>query len=123
MGMKMKEVVSGLGSSINASNKNRFHNVAKRRLRKLAREYLGLREDEFDVRSCKGGPAVGGEAILHTDKIYVAVHATPCMGKHILYRTCNGRRDYCGGRNNWADISELDALNVFAARLKMLMQA
>lgn len=88
--------------------KKAFHRQARIALRALARE-LRLSPNSFDIRSCVGGIAVSGEAILHGDSIYIQV-CQPASGADsgILIRTCEGRRDYEGGRNHLAPLSLLD---------------
>jgi hypothetical protein len=45
---------------------------------------------------------------LHADRLYVQV-SQPATGSDtgILFRTCEGRRDYVGGRNNFASLDLL----------------
>jgi hypothetical protein len=61
------------------------------------------------LRSDKAGIAVSGEVILHAEHLYVQV-SQPFMGfdSGILFRTCEGRRDYVGGPNH---LASLDLLN------------
>jgi hypothetical protein len=90
--------------------KQRFHRIALRRMRKLA-TLIGLQPGTYDVRSNKAGMAVSGEVTLHGEEIYV--QAGMCLGRpDILVRTCKGRRDYSGGRNNFVHgWDALDARN------------
>jgi hypothetical protein len=102
------------------SYKDAFHKVVKIRLRKLAK-ILGLTTADYDLRTNKAGIAVCGETTLHTDNIYIQVSQS-CLGPghEILYRGCNGRKDYTGKRNHFASISVLDDnLNVFAEIIKI----
>jgi hypothetical protein len=89
-----------------------FHSQARRRLLDLAAA-LRLAPHEFDLRRNDGGIAVSGEATLHNDRLYVQV-SQPATGNDtgILFRSCEGRRDYTGGRNHFAP---LDLLNHPAA--------
>jgi hypothetical protein len=71
----------------------------------LARKFLTLLNAEKglggDIRTCKGGPAVSGEVVLHSGKWYIMVSADMAhLGQ--MYRTCNGKKDYTGGANRWA---------------------
>ena len=88
------------------SNKEEFHKQGTRLLKKVLSE-LGV---DGDVRSCKGGPAVCGEVILHTDKVYVCL-CVPSFGAALqfYFRTCRGRRDYSGGPNRWYSWEKLAA--------------
>jgi hypothetical protein len=81
-----------------AEQKNEFHRLGKSVLRAVLAE-LGV---DGDVRSCLGGPAVMGEVILHTDRVYVCL-CTSSGGAdaRFYYRTCRGRNDYAGGPNLW----------------------
>jgi hypothetical protein len=91
-----------------ADAKGRFHREARRQLLALAKE-LDLAPSGFDFRRNEGGIAVSGEATIHSDRLYVQV-SQPATGSDtgILFRSCEGRRDYTGGRNNFAS---LDLLN------------
>src|SRR5574340_539289 len=96
----------------NEQAKNRFLSLAKTYLLEVA-GYLG----ESDcVRVNCGGIAVSGEAMLHTDTVYV------CMlgGKEFYYRDCKGRKDYSGGVNRWMRWADLPAPAEFARMLEGL---
>lgn len=90
----------------NARRKSQFHTIGKKLLRRLASD-LGYRRGEFDVRSNMGGIAVCGEVTLHTDDLYVQMSTSGTSGLDILYRTCEGRKDYTGGRNHWLAFDDL----------------
>ena len=102
--------------------KRAFHREGKKVLRRLA-ALLGLQRGEFDVRSNRGGIAVSGEVILHSERLYVQIDQT-IMGPQsvIMMRTCNGRKDYTGGMNHFAPITALADLEVFALYLDGLAQ-
>jgi hypothetical protein len=89
-------------------DKRLFHRHARRQLGLLA-DALGLAPGTFDLRSNQGGCAVSGEATLHGDHLYVQA-CQPATGSDsgVMFRTCLGRKDYTGGRNNFAS---LDLLN------------
>jgi hypothetical protein len=88
--------------------KRLFHSRARSQLRRIATA-LGLEPGSYDLRSNQAGIAVSGEITLHGDHLYVQVSQS-AMGHHsgILFRTCEGRKDYRGGPNNFAS---LDLLN------------
>jgi hypothetical protein len=90
-------------------DKAKFHRAAKTSLHLLAAE-LGLYQSDYDVRSNLGGPAVGGEAILHGERVYVMVTLRCVTGPQsaILYRACMGRKDYTGGRNHFHNLNLLN---------------
>ena len=85
--------------------KDEFHRAAVKLLKAYARDVLGLSDSQFDVRSNKGGDGVVGEVTLHTDSLYVQIHKPMCGDNEaVLFRSCNGRSDYCGGRNRYCTI-------------------
>ena len=103
--------------------KRRFHTVARARLRRLAAE-LGFPPASFDLRSNRGGIAVSGEITLHHERVYVQVcQPATRADTGILIRTCEGRRDYTGGRNHFAPLSMLDDIPGLAARVRTVMAA
>ena len=93
-----------------------YHREAKKRLRLLAKN-LGLPAGTFDVRTNMAGPAVRGESVLHGERIYVMVG---CMGG-MLIRTCEGRKDYTGGPNHFANHNMLDQPDELASLVKRIM--
>jgi hypothetical protein len=105
-------VVLQRGRNINAYTedgylqKEAFHKQGVAFLRKLAKS-LGLPPGTFDVRSNKGGMAVSGEITLHSDDLYLQLSES-CIGPGVqaLYRTCDGRKDYCGHQNRFAKMAE-----------------
>lgn len=102
----------------NAEQKRSFHATARRRLRKLA-DLLGWAPNSYDLHNNQGGIAVSGEITLHHDRIYIQV-SQPATGHDtgILIRTCEGRRDYHGGRNHFASLRLLDDLPALAVRIR-----
>jgi hypothetical protein len=99
--------------------KRRFHTHARRQLLALAAA-LELAPCAFDLRSNAGGIAVSGEITLHADRLYVQV-SQPAMGfdTGILFRSCAGRRDYCGGVNNFAPLDLLHRPAELAHRIRL----
>jgi len=87
--------------------KRLFHRNARRQLQKLGAA-LGLEPGDFDLRSNKGGIAVSGEVTLHAGRLYVQA-SQPATGSNtgILFRSCEGRRDYIGGPNHFASLDLL----------------
>lgn len=104
--------------SYNAEAKELFHRRGKALLKQIACD-LGYAKDSFDVRSNKAGIAVSGEVTLHTDDLYVQL-AQGCFGSEleILYRSCQHRRDYIGGGNNWMSFGHLRNYETVLERLK-----
>jgi hypothetical protein len=92
-----------------ARNKAQFHRLGKILLRGMALE-LGYASGTFAVRNNFAGIAVSGEITLHADDLYVQFSKS-CFGNgslDILYRTCQGRTDYTGGRNHFLPFSALE---------------
>ena len=102
--------------------KQRFHTAARARLRRLATT-LGFPSGSFDLRSNPGGIAVSGEITLHHEDVYIQV-CQPATGTDsgILIRTCQGRRDYTGGRNHFAPLRLLDDTLALAAQVRAVMR-
>lgn len=109
--------------------KSRAHTKARKVLRSFAQEFLKLTPDSFEVRSNPGGIAVSGEVTLHTDPfgdnsmgIYVQIGQSWLgPGHSVMYRTCDGRRDYTGHMNRWGNVADLlgseGAMRKFAATI------
>ena len=91
-----------------AEAKRLFHSRVRSQLRRIATA-LGLEHGSYDLRSNQAGIAVSGEITLHGDHLYVQVSQS-ATGHHsgVLFRTCEGRKDYVGGPNSFAS---LDLLN------------
>lgn len=83
-----------------AQNKAKFLRNGKRIMLAIAERLEGLKE--YNIGINKGGEAVSGEVILHTEWLYVQFSQF-CGMKQFLYRNCNGLKDYSGGRNMWMD--------------------
>jgi hypothetical protein len=103
--------------------KRRFHATARARLRKLAAA-LDFAPVSYDLRTNEAGIAVSGEITLHHEHVYIQV-SQPFTGcdSGILIRTCEGRRDYTGGRNHLAPLSLLDDVPALACRVRAVMAA
>ena len=84
--------------SYNAQNKKEFHRVGKKVLRQIA-DALGLSKNNYEIRSCLGGIAVGGEVILHSDSLYISIQEGSF--DDIMYRHVKSRKDYSGDVNCW----------------------
>lgn len=96
--------------------KRRFHNAARRQLRRLA---SALALNPFDLRSNKAGIAISGDITLHGERLYVQVSQTALGCAHgILFRTCTGRRDFVGGANHFAPLDLLNRPEQLAATIR-----
>jgi hypothetical protein len=100
--------------------KREFHLAARRQLRHLA-EALGLAPGSYDIRNNAGGIAVSGEIILHAAHVYVHV-SQPATGHDsgVMFRTCEGRKDYVGGPNNFVSLDLLNQPYRLAQRIREL---
>ena len=98
--------------------KREFRLAARRQLRRLAAA-LGLAPGSYDIRNNAGGVAVSGEIILHGARVYVQV-SQPATGHDtgVLFRTCEGRKDYSGGPNNFVSLDLLNRPDELASRIR-----
>jgi hypothetical protein len=98
--------------------KRALHSGARRQLKLLATA-LGLAPGAYDLRSNPGGIAVSGEVTLHADHVYVQA-CQPATGHDtgLMFRTCQGRKDYYGGPNNFASLDLLNRPEDLARRIK-----
>jgi hypothetical protein len=92
--------------------KRLFHTHARRQLLALAAA-LGFAPCAFDLRSNRGGIAVSGEVTLHADRLALGAYSG------ILFRSCDGRRDYTGGVNNFASLDLLHRPAELARRIAL----
>lgn len=106
-------------SAFHEVEKFEMHKGGKKAMKALA-VALGLKVGEFDVRSNLAGPAVSGEVTLHSDHWYVQLSAG-WKSAEVLFRLCNGRKDYRGFQNNHAPVEALETPEVFAGRLVGLL--
>ncbi|RIA46211.1 hypothetical protein DFR49_0744 [Hephaestia caeni] len=106
------------GVAYDAEAKAAFHSEGRKAMKRLAAA-LGLVRTEHEVRSCLGGIAVSGEILLHANEIYVQL-TIGCTrpGHEVMFRRVDGRRDYAGGQNHWASLTELLDPDHFAERIR-----
>lgn len=101
--------------------KDTLHRSGKRLLLEIAAA-VNMAPEAYDITSNKGGNGVMGEVTLHSDRLYLNVHVL--NGElRVMYRTCNGRKDYCGGMNRYVGVSELASTTAserFIAKLKQM---
>ena len=97
--------------------KRAFHVHARRQLKLLA-GVLGLPPQSYDLRSNAGAVAVSGEVTMHADRVYVQA-CQPATGQDsgLLFRVCQGRKDYCGGPNNFVSLDLLNRPDELARRI------
>lgn len=80
----------------NEEVKAQYKKLAMSVFRTIAKD-LNLDKSTYDLRWNAGGIAVAGDVTLHHEKFYLTSSESG-----IMWRTCNGRKDYTGGRNQWA---------------------
>lgn len=118
---KIKQFVKLAGGKSVAYNdgaKQQFHYMAHDVLYSLAQS-LGYKPEQFEIRHNLAGIAVSGEAILHSDVLYVQLSQSalgPSYG--FMWRRVRGRRDYTGGPNQWAKWEELLNIPALADKMK-----
>lgn len=108
--------------SYDDARKREFHRLARRQLGLLAKA-IDLPSGSYDLRSNMAGIAVSGEVTLHAERIYVQA-SQPFGGfdSGILIRTCNGRKDYVGGPNNFVSLDLLQEPEMLARMVKQVMR-
>ena len=105
----------------NGHAKAMFHRRARSALKSVV-NYLGLSPDQYALRSNRGGVAVSGEVVLHADSFYIQVsQSTMGRGADVLYRRCQGRRDFHGMANNYCSAALLENTRAFSQRLSQLV--
>ena len=120
-GMTIHEQLEALPDvAYDAAAKARFRDLAMRVQRDLAQR-LGLAAGTYDLRWNEGGVAVSGEATLHGDHLYVRISQSCMSGGRagVLWRACEGRKDYCGGRNRFCGLTDMQTL----IRMKAVIEA
>jgi len=95
---EMSKLISLQGKcSYNDENKREFERLGKKLAREL-RKALGFTSESADVRYNAGGIAVSGDVTLHMERVYLTFNADGFSSDlGIMYRHCNGRKDYGAG--------------------------
>ena len=112
--MKNSEIRQMLLAGQNAgcytpATKEVYRRLSLKFLRRV-RALMGLTAETCDVRFNPGGIAVCGDAILHSNRVYVQISWSTFHiggGLGVLVRTCNGRKDYTGDRNTYYSLEHL----------------
>jgi hypothetical protein len=82
-------------SGYDYDTKEQYRRLALSFLRSVAKD-LQLEKGSYEIRFNPGGIAVAGDAILHHNNFYLHFSDSGAY-----WRTCEGRKDYTGGRNRW----------------------
>lgn len=80
----------------NEEYKAEYKRFALSVLRAIARD-LQLAKESYSIRFNPGGIAVSGDATLHSNWFYLTICEVG-----VMWRTCEGQKDYHGGPNQWA---------------------
>src|SRR5262249_45365932 len=99
--------------------KRAFHSHARRQLKLLA-DALRLPPQSYDLRTNAAGIAVSGEVAMHAGHVYVQA-CQPAAGQDsgLMFRTCEGSKDYHGGPNNVASLDLLNQPDELARRIRV----
>lgn len=96
---------------------------ASRVLRRVAND-LALRQRDFSIRTRRQRRHLVEVFSLHTDALYFEISHAPADTKvHVQYRTCAGRHDLGGGRNNAVCLESLaspEGYNQLLANLRFV---
>lgn len=106
-------------SYVDHSYKVRWHSQARIKLKALAAA-LEFAPGTYDIRSNYAGIAVSGEATLHGEHVYI--QASQPFGTDnstgLLFRRCNGRKDYTGQRNHFVSLDMLNDTEALATKIE-----
>ncbi|MGB3722344.1 MAG: hypothetical protein WA979_05930 [Pacificimonas sp.] len=94
-----------------------FHSEARTALKRFA-EAFGYGPYDYELRTIRGGHAVGGNTVLHSNNLYVQVSPECCGPSEVMFRRCRNRSDYHGMSSNWASLAELDNPQRLANRIR-----
>lgn len=113
-------IETGRNASYNEANKAEYKRLALKLLRSVAK-LLNCYGPGI-VRFNPGGIAVSGDAILHSDRVYIDLSFGTCADLGILVRACESRKDYHGKANHWYTFERLTAdgaqgLALFASKV------
>lgn len=99
-------------TAFNAPNeelKKKLHADIRKFLRDVVKS-LGLEKGNYNIRTNMAGVGVFGESILHTDWFYVIVSdGFFSQSMAVMFRSCEGQKDYSGGANQWTNMLALSA--------------
>lgn len=92
-------------------------------LRQVAKA-MGLAKGTYAIRFNAGGIAVSGDAVLHSDHLYINMsQMSHSNGSAFMYRSCNGQKDYTGGHNRWMKYEDLVDFDSAIEKLKLAAAA
>ncbi len=92
---------------------------ASRIIRRLASD-IGLRQCDFTVRERRHRRQTDLYA-LHTDTLYVQIaHAPQQTAARLCFRTCRGRGDHTGGRDNAVCLRSIGSPEGYASLIATL---
>ncbi|RDK11708.1 hypothetical protein [Cupriavidus lacunae] len=93
---------------------------ASRVMRRLASD-IGLRQRDFTVRERRQRRNATDLYALHTDTLYVQIaHAPQQNAARLSFRTCRGRDDHTGGRDNAVCLQSIGSPEGYASLVATL---
>lgn len=93
---------------------------ASRVLRRVACD-LALRQRDYTIRSHRQRRRQADVVALHTDSLYLEIaHAPAEPAVSVRFRTCRGRNDLAGGRDNAVCLQSLGSPDGYAELLGTL---
>ncbi|WP_316157819.1 hypothetical protein [Cupriavidus sp. BIC8F] len=93
---------------------------ASRIIRRLASD-IGLRQRDFTVRERRRRRHQTDLYALHTDTLYVQIaHAPQQNAARLSFRTCRGRDDHTGGRDNAVCLQSIGSPEGYASLVATL---
>ncbi|GLC98118.1 hypothetical protein Tamer19_75270 [Cupriavidus sp. TA19] len=93
---------------------------ASRVMRRLACD-LSLRQRDFTLRERRRRRDATDLFALHTDTLYVQItHAPQQSGARLSFRTCRGRDDHTGGRDNAVCLQSIGSPEGYASLVATL---
>jgi hypothetical protein len=97
-----------------------FKRDASRVLRRVAGD-LSLRQRDYAIRGRRQKRHRAEVIALHTDSLYLQIeHSTARSTALMSFRTCNGRQDCSGGRDNGVSLDSIDSPEGYARLLSSL---
>ena len=93
--------------------KEEFLRLCRAVAKQLAKD-LGMTENRgdgpnnFDIRTNRSGVAGSGSVTLHGEHIYIQLEQGSFRDR-FMFRSCEGRKDYTGGPNQWMKWTYLHA--------------
>lgn len=98
-------IQAGKTAAYNEANKAEYKRLSLKLMRSTAK-LLGCYGPGI-VRFNAGGIAVSGDAILHSDRVYINLSFGCCQSLGVMVRAVESRKDYHGKANHWYPLEKL----------------